>query len=107
MSNGRKCVKALIVSSVYGFLTKFERQNVELLKSMGIEIHYASNHTNVVYEDCEDIIDEYGIIYHDIPIKQQPLEISDNLKAIKLYEKKNYHKIIFRNKTYGYGASKI
>ncbi|MBO6282710.1 MAG: hypothetical protein J6M63_02135, partial [Pseudobutyrivibrio sp.] len=67
-------MKALIVSSVYGFLTKFERQNVELLKSMGIEIHYASNHTNVVYEDCEDIIDEYGIIYHDIPIKQQPLE---------------------------------
>ena len=82
MSNGRKGVKALIVSSVYGFLTKFERQNVELLKSMGVEIHYASNHTNVVYEDCEDIVDEYGIIYHDIPIKQQPLEISDNLKAI-------------------------
>lgn len=75
-------MKALIVSSVYGFLTKFECQNVELLKSMGIEIHYASNHTNIVYEDCEDIVDEYGIIYHDIPIKQQPHNILSNLKAI-------------------------
>lgn len=75
-------MKALIVSSVYGFLTKFERQNVELLKSMGMEIHYASNRTNVVYEDCEDILDEYGIIYHDIPIKQQPINVLANLKAI-------------------------
>ena len=39
---GDKLVKALIVSSVYGFLSKFERQNVELLEAMNIEVHFCS-----------------------------------------------------------------
>jgi glycosyltransferase EpsD len=47
-------MKALIVTSVYGFLSKFERQNVRLLQEMGFEVHYASNHDNVVYKTDHD-----------------------------------------------------
>lgn len=75
-------MKALIVSSVYGFLSKFERQNVELLEAMNIEVHYASNLKNVVYEDDEDVVSELGVIYQDIPITQSLADIGANLKAI-------------------------
>lgn len=75
-------MKALIVSSVYGFLSKFERQNVELLEAMNVEVHYASNSQNIVYEDDENILEELGIIYQDIPITQSLADIGANIKAI-------------------------
>ncbi len=74
-------MKALIVSSVYGFLSKFERQNVELLEGMNIEVHYASNSKNIVYEDDEDVLKQLGVLYHDIPITQSIADILANLKA--------------------------
>ena len=64
-------MKALIVSSVYGFLTKFERQNVEILQRMGFEVHYASNSDNVVYEDSQEELEKMHIAYHDIGIYQR------------------------------------
>ena len=75
-------MKALIVSSVYGFLSKFERQNVELLEGMDIEVHYASNSKNIIYEDKDDILEELGIEFHDIPITQSLADIRANIKAI-------------------------
>lgn len=74
-------MKALIVSSVYGFLSKFERQNVGLLEGMDIEVHYASNSKNIVYEDNEDVLAQLGVFYHDIPITQSIADIWANLKA--------------------------
>ncbi|SFN93698.1 Glycosyltransferase involved in cell wall bisynthesis [Pseudobutyrivibrio sp. UC1225] len=74
-------MKALIVSSVYGFLSKFERQNVELLEGMNIEVLYASNSKNVVYEDNEDVLKELGVRYHDIPITQSLTDARANIKA--------------------------
>ncbi len=80
-------MKALIVTSVYGFLSKFEKQNVELLQSMGFEVHYASNSKNIVYEDAEDSLKDMGVIFHDIPIVQSPRAIRTNTKAaIRLRE---------------------
>ena len=75
-------MKALIVSSVYGFLSKFERQNVELLEAMNVEVHYASNSQNIVYEDDENILEELGVKYQDIPITQSIADVGANLKAI-------------------------
>jgi glycosyltransferase EpsD len=74
-------MKALIVTSVYGFLSKFERQNVRLLQEMGFEVHYASNHDNVVYKTDHDEMQEMGVIFHNIPISQSPLAIATNRKA--------------------------
>lgn len=74
-------MKALIVTSVYGFLSKFERQNVRLLQEMGFEVHYASNHDNVVYKSDHDEMQEMGVIFHNIPISQSPLAIATNRKA--------------------------
>ena len=74
-------MKALIVTSVYGFLSKFERQNVRLLQEMGFEVHYASNHDNVVYKTDHDEMQEMGVIFHNIPISQSPLALATNRKA--------------------------
>ncbi len=74
-------MKALIVTSVYGFLSKFERQNVRLLQEMGFEVHYASNHDNVVYKSDHDEMQEMGVIFHNIPISQSPLAMATNRKA--------------------------
>ena len=74
-------MKALIVTSVYGFLSKFERQNVRLLQEMGFEVHYASNHDNVVYKSDHDEMQEMGVIFHNIPISQSPLALATNRKA--------------------------
>lgn len=76
-------MKALIVSSVYGFLTKFERQNVEILQRMGFEVHYASNSDNVVYEDSQEELEKMHIAYHDIGIYQSPMYVKQNRKALK------------------------
>lgn len=76
-------MKALIVSSVYGFLTKFERQNVEILQRMGFEVHYASNSDNVVYEDSQEELEKMHIAYHDIGIYQSPMYVKQNRKAVK------------------------
>ncbi len=84
---GDKLVKALFVSSVYGFLSKFERQNVELLASMNVEIYYASNSKNIVYEDSESFLDEFGVIYQDIPITQSVFNIAANIKAVIMLRK--------------------
>lgn len=76
-------MKALIVSSVYGFLTKFERQNVEILQRMGFEVHYASNSDNVVYEDSQEELEKMHVAYHDIGIYQSPMYVKQNRKALK------------------------
>lgn len=76
-------MKALIVSSVYGFLTKFERQNVEILQRMGFEVHYASNSDNVVYEDSQEELEKMHVAYHDIGIYQSPMYVKQNRKAVK------------------------
>ena len=75
-------MKALIVSSVYGFLSKFEKQNVELLEKMNVEVHYASNSKNVVYEEVESTLEELGVKYQDIPITQSLADISANTQAV-------------------------
>ncbi len=101
-------MKALIVSSVYGFLSKFERQNVELLEGMNIEVHYASNSKNVVYKDSEGVLEELGVKYQDIPITQSLADIRANVKAIitlrRFIKKENINIIHCHTPTGGFVA---
>ena len=54
--------KALIVTTVGGFVPKFEMNNVYLLQSLGYEVHYASNFEYLVYQDSTNTLKNTKII---------------------------------------------
>ena len=41
--------KALLVTTVSGFVPQFEMNNVRILQSMGFEVHYAANYHTPSY----------------------------------------------------------
>ena len=41
--------KALIITTISGFLSKFEMNDVKILQEYGYDIHYASNFHNPTY----------------------------------------------------------
>lgn len=74
--------KALLVTTISGFVPKFEMNDVRILKEYGYQVHYASNFDNPVYGiDCEQLKQE-GMILHHIDIKKSPLRILSNIKAV-------------------------
>lgn len=73
--------KALLVTTVSGFIPQFEMNNVRILKEMGYEIHYASNYRMPSYGDDNRRLDGTEIIRHQIDFKRSPY----NLKNIKAY----------------------
>ena len=46
--------KALLVTTVSGFVPQFEMNNVRLLQERGYEVHYASNFDMPSYGDNHD-----------------------------------------------------
>lgn len=42
--------KALIITTISGFVPQFEKNNVALLQNMGYEVHYASNFDRPIYD---------------------------------------------------------
>ena len=76
--------RALIISTVCGFLWQFERNDVRLLQENGYEIHYASNFGNPVYTYDKNAYDRMGIITHHIPIQKSPGCWKENRKALKV-----------------------
>ena len=75
--------KILIVTSVWGFLAKFGREDVKILQEQGYEVHYASNKNNPIYQFALDVYEEMGVVFHDIDIWQSPFGIRHNAKAVK------------------------
>lgn len=75
--------KILIVSSVCGFLAKFEKEDVKILQELGYEVHYASNSSNPIYPYPEDTLEKMGVIFHDTDLWQSPFGITHNLKALR------------------------
>lgn len=73
--------KALIVTTVSGFLPQFEMNNVKILQSMGYEIHYAANYTMPVYGENNSRLDNTGIIRHQIDFVRSPFQLKNNHKA--------------------------
>lgn len=64
--------KALLVTTVSGFVPQFEMNNVAILKEMGYEIHYASNYDNPSYGNDNRRLDGTGIIRHQIDFSRSP-----------------------------------
>ena len=75
--------KILIVTSVWGFLAKFGREDVKILQKLGYEVHYASNKNNPIYYFSEDIYEQMNVIFHDIDIWQSPFGMKQNAKAVE------------------------
>ncbi|MBP3506578.1 MAG: glycosyltransferase family 4 protein [Lachnospiraceae bacterium] len=76
----QKDKKALIITTVSGFLIQFELSNVQILQDMGYEVHYASNFQVPVYLQSFDY-KKSGINIHPVPIQKKPWRLTQNIKA--------------------------
>lgn len=75
--------KILIVTSVWGFLAKFGKEDVRILQESGYEVHYASNKNNPIYQFPENVYETMDVVFHDIDIWQSPFGIKHNARAVK------------------------
>ena len=78
--DGEQMKKALIVTTVSGFVPQFEMNNIGILQEMGCEIHYASNFNMPVYTDNNDRLNNTGIFQHQIDFVRSPYS-PQNLRA--------------------------
>lgn len=73
--------KALIVTTVSGFVPQFEMNNVRILQEMGYEVHYASNFLNVSYGTDNHRLDGTGIIRHQVDFSRSPFRWKELKRA--------------------------
>ena len=88
----RKSVKkVLVVATVFKFLG-FEKNNIKILKSMGYEIHCAANLNQAEWLKDDGLLDDIGIIKHQVDFERNPLS-KQNIKAYRQlkYLIKKYH----------------
>lgn len=75
--------KALIVTTISGFVPQFAMNDVRILQSEGYEVHYASNFRNPIYSFDKKMLKEQGIILHQVDIFKSPIKLRRHLSAIK------------------------
>lgn len=64
--------KALLVTTVSGFIPQFEMDNVRILQKMDYEVHYASNYNTPAYGKDNHRLDGTGIVRHQIDFVRSP-----------------------------------
>lgn len=74
--------KALLVTTVSGFVPQFEMNNVRMLQEMGYEVHYAANYHTPSYGNDNSRLDGTGIIRHQVDFERSPF----TLKNIAVYQ---------------------
>ena len=74
--------RALIITTVSGFLPKFENDNVKILRSLGFDVHYAANPEEQIYSFPEETFNDLGVTFHPVRIAKSPYRVVTNLKAI-------------------------
>ena len=74
--------KALLVTTVSGFVPQFEMNNVRLLQERGYEVHYASNFDMPSYGDNNDRLKGTGIRCHQIAFAREPWNVQ-NMSAVR------------------------
>ncbi len=79
--------KVLIVTTIGGFLPQFEMNDVRILQEYGMEVHYASNLKNAIYQMDISSLTRQGIRCHSISIEKSPAKIFANYKAYKQLKK--------------------
>lgn len=73
--------KVLIITTISGFLSQFEMNDVDILKDLGCELHYASNFNHPVYESDQEELRRKGIKIYQIDIEKTPIHLVHNVKA--------------------------
>lgn len=73
--------KILIVSTVSRQFYLFEQGNIEVLKSLGYEVHGAAN-----FDDANERLDALDIVRHPFDIQRSPFSLK-NIKAYKQLKK--------------------
>lgn len=71
----------LILTTVSGFLKKFEMENVAILQKLGYTVHYAANMNEQHYPFDEEELQKAGVNLHHIDIARSPYMLNYNLKA--------------------------
>ncbi len=84
--------KALIVATISGFITSFEKNNMRLLQDMGYQVHMACNTDGDALEQRLPALQQQGILVHHIPFARSPFSKSNiaayrQLKQLMLDEK--------------------
>jgi len=74
--------KALLVTTVSGFVPQFEMNNVKILQEMGYEVHYAANYDMPSYGTDNHRLDGTGIIRHQVDFIRSPYSVQ-NLHVYK------------------------
>ena len=72
----------LILTTVSGFLCKFEIENVKLLQQLGYIVHYATNMKEQHYYFDENELKELGVQTHHIDIERSPYMLRANKRAL-------------------------
>ena len=73
--------RILIVSTVSRQFYLFEKSNIEVLHSLGYEVHAAAN-----FSDANERLDSLNIIRHPFDIQRSPFSIK-NIMAYKQLKK--------------------
>ncbi|MGL6197867.1 MAG: glycosyltransferase family 4 protein [Lachnospiraceae bacterium] len=73
--------EALVLANVGGFLEKFEKDNIMILKKLGYTVHYAANMEEQKYEFNEEEVSKLGIKLHHVDIERSPYVLSNYTKA--------------------------
>ncbi|MGL6247924.1 MAG: glycosyltransferase family 4 protein [Culicoidibacterales bacterium] len=76
--------KALIVTTVYGFIASFERTNIKRLQKLGYEVHIATNMNTDVHGEFGDVgqMQNETLIKHQIDFMRSPFS-AKNFQAQK------------------------
>lgn len=78
--------KALLVTTVSGFVPQFEMNNVRILQQMGYEVHYASNYHTPSYGKDNHRLDGTGIIRHQVDFVRSPYSLKNRTVFLQLKE---------------------
>lgn len=79
---GEKMKKALLITTVSGFVPQFEMNNVKILQELRYEVHYAANYKTPVYGEDNSRLNYTGIIQHQVEFVRSPFRIFKNIKAL-------------------------
>lgn len=78
--------KALIVATVAAFIASFEMQDIEILQSLGFEVHCATNFSQINDSLKKQKLLDSGIITHQVDFKRSPFCLQ-NLRAYRQLKK--------------------
>lgn len=73
--------KALLITTVSGFVPQFEMNNVRILQEMGYEVHYASNFHYPHYGSDNCRLEGSNLICHQVDFVRSPFRLWKNKRA--------------------------